>query len=185
MWGQNIWVVIIPSFLAITFLGQSINLHLINRFQLSPLATWIATAGATIFVQGQIDQTDWGKVMVLISFTTTITVNTLVTVLIVFRILKAFLEYKPRSVERTLGTIEDTKLRHAIFVIIESGMMLFAIQLLRFVLFEQPEESETATIAYILVIGINEMFNVIIIFVHFYFFHSNDNINLARASHQH
>ena len=185
MWGQNIWVVIIPSFLAITFLGQSINLHLINRFQLSPLATWIATAGATIFVQGQIDQTDWGKVMVLISFTTTITVNTLVTVLIVFRILKAFLEYKPRSVERTLGTIEDTKLRHAIFVIIESGMMLFAIQLLRFVLFEQPEESETATIAYILVIGINEMFNVIIIFVHFYFFPSTDNINLARASHQH
>ena len=105
--------------------------------------------------------------MVLINFATTITVNTLVTVLIAFRILKAFLEYKPRSVERTLGTIESTKFRHAIFVIIESGMVLFAIQLLRFVLFEQPEESETATIAYTLVVGINEMFNVIIRFVHF------------------
>ena len=110
--------------------------------------------------------------MILISFATTITVNTLVTSLIVFRILKAFLEYKASSVERTLGTIEGTKLRHAIFVIIESGMALFVIQLIRFVLFEQPEDSETATIAYILVIGINEMLNVIIkdLFISTYFF---------------
>ena len=33
MWGQNIRVVIIPSFLAIAYLGQSIYLHLISRFQ--------------------------------------------------------------------------------------------------------------------------------------------------------
>ena len=32
VWGKNIYVVIIPSFLAITFIGQSIYLHLINRF---------------------------------------------------------------------------------------------------------------------------------------------------------
>ena len=106
----------------------------------------------------------------------------MVTGLIMFRILKAFMEYKPRSVvgERTLGTFEDTKFRHAIFVIIESGMVLFAIQMLRFVLFELPEES--ATIAFILVIGINQMFNVIIRFVHFYFFHSTDNIYLGHRT---
>ena len=33
VWGQNIRVVIIPSFLAVAYLGQSIYLHLISRFQ--------------------------------------------------------------------------------------------------------------------------------------------------------
>ena len=33
VWGKNIWVVIAPSFLAITYIGQSIYLHLISRFQ--------------------------------------------------------------------------------------------------------------------------------------------------------
>ena len=190
MWSHNIWVVIVPSFLAITYLGQSINLHLISLeadFNLSPLGTWLATAGSSIFVQGQIDQANWGEVMIIISFATTITVNAMVTGLIVFKILRAFLEYKPPTVEQTLGSVssvEDTKLRHVIFVIIESGMALFAIQLLRFVLFEQPEDSELATIIYILIIGINQMLNVIIRFFHFYFFHSIDNIYLARASQQ-
>ena len=32
VWGQNIHVVIIPSFLAVTYLGRSIYLHLISRF---------------------------------------------------------------------------------------------------------------------------------------------------------
>ena len=33
VWGRNIRIVIIPSFLAITVVGQSIYLHLISRFQ--------------------------------------------------------------------------------------------------------------------------------------------------------
>ena len=33
VWGKNIRVVIIPSFLAITYIGQSIYLRLISRFQ--------------------------------------------------------------------------------------------------------------------------------------------------------
>ena len=33
VWGQNIRVVIIPSLLAIAYLGQSIYLYLISRFQ--------------------------------------------------------------------------------------------------------------------------------------------------------
>ena len=33
VWGKNIGVVIVPSLLAITFIGQSIYLHLISRFQ--------------------------------------------------------------------------------------------------------------------------------------------------------
>ena len=33
VWGRNIRIVFIPSFLAITVVGQSIYLHLISRFQ--------------------------------------------------------------------------------------------------------------------------------------------------------
>jgi hypothetical protein len=33
VWGQNIHVVIVPSIVAITYLGQSIDSHLICRFQ--------------------------------------------------------------------------------------------------------------------------------------------------------
>jgi hypothetical protein len=99
-------------------------------------------------------------------------VNTLVTGLIVFRIFKVFWEVKAAttSVERTLGTTGGTKLRHVIFIIIESGMALFAVQLLRFVLYNlsvpMPQsDSEEYTIfsaTYEIFIVTNEVFNVII-----------------------
>ena len=103
-------------------------------------------------------------------------VNTLVTGLIVFKILKVFLEVKPTSVERTLGSTGGTKLRHIIFIIIESGMALFAIQLVRFVLSTLlPGEAEAGPatafrLTFEIVVGIHEMFNVIIKSIYFYFF---------------
>ena len=62
-----------------------------------------------------------------------ITVNALVTGLIVFKILKVFLEVKANmtSIEQTLGSTGGTKLQHVLFIIIEPGMALFAIQLIR------------------------------------------------------
>ena len=72
---------------------------------------------------------------------TSMAVNTLVTGLIVFRILKVFLEVKrikPTSVERSLGSTRGTKLRHAMFVVIESNMALFAMQLVCVVLASIP-----------------------------------------------
>ena len=114
-------------------------------------------------------------------------VNTIVTGLIVFRILKVYLEVKPTMVERTLGSTGDTKFQHVIFVIIESGMALFIIQLVRVVLVALPVQLTVPAIEGLnLVIGINQMLNVIIRFQadHFYFFCFTDNIYLARASHQ-
>jgi TRAP-type mannitol/chloroaromatic compound transport system permease small subunit len=73
-------------------------------------------------------------------------VNALMTGLIVFKILKVFLEFKPTSVERTLGSLSSTggsKLRHIIFIIIESGMALFAIQLVRVVLTSLVAQTES------------------------------------------
>ena len=120
--------------------------------------------------------------MGLTAFAASMAVNALVTGLIVFKILKVFLEVKTAytSVERTLGstgdTISCTRLRQIIFIIIESGMALFAIQLVRLVLNNLPVSfAGPAAVSGVLVVGINEMFNVIIRSVHFYFFCFTDN----------
>ena len=190
MWGQNIRVAIIPSFFAVAYLGQSIYLHSISRSQLSPLATWLAQNGALQFVEGELWDYYWGTTVALTSFALSMAVNTLVTGLIVFKILKVFLEVNAISVERTLGSAWDTKLRQIIFIIIESGVALFAIQLVRVLLFImlihwQDVLSANLQISSYFVIGIHQMFNVIIKSVHFYFFCLTDNIYLTRASHQH
>jgi len=118
-------------------------------------------------------------------------VNALVTGLIVFKILKVFLQVKAVSVKGSTGP-GGTTLRHVIFVIIESGMALFAIQLARVVLDTLPSndlphsDSAALTAFYIalyLVDVINDTFIVIIKTVYFYFF-LTDNIYLARPSYQ-
>ena len=128
--------------------------------------------------------------MILTGLVTSMAVNALVTGLIVFKILKVFLEFKPTSVERTLGSLSSTggsKLQHIIFIIIESGMALFAIQLVRVVLttLVAAKTVSTAWIGMDFVIGIHEMLNVIIRSVHFYLFRFTDDIYLGRASRQH
>ena len=107
--------------------------------------------------------------LIITSFTVSMAVNAMVTGLIVFKILKVFLEVKPTSVERTLGSTRGSKLRHIIFIIIESGMTLFAVQLIRVVL-SCLQLRPSTVYAFNFIIGINQMFNVIIRPVHFYFF---------------
>ena len=100
-------------------------------------------------------------------------VNTLVTGMIVFRILKVTAGVKPTSVELTLGSTKGNKFRHIMFIVIESGMALFAIQLVRIVLgfIPMPVAQNPLFLAgNDIVIGINEMLNVNIIkSIHFYF----------------
>jgi len=117
VWGKDIRVVIIPSFLAITY-----------------IVTWIASIGPE---QDFYNAAPWMNTLVLTGLATSMAVNALMTGLIVLKILKVFLEFKSTSVEQTLGSLSSTggsKLRHIIFIIIESGMALFAIQLVRVVL---------------------------------------------------
>ena len=118
--------------------------------------------------------------LMITSFTLSMAVNALITALIVFKILKVFLE-----ASRTLGATGGTKLRHIIFIIIESGMALFAVQLVRVVLSCLPLNMST-TLAFSLTIGINQMLNVIIISVHFFVvnFTNNNTYLSTRASHQ-
>ena len=58
----------------------------------------------------------------------------MVTGMIVFRILKVIVGVKPTSIERTLGSTGGNKFRHIMFIIIESAMALFPIQVVRVVL---------------------------------------------------
>ena len=116
--------------------------------------------------------------------------NALVTGLIVFKILKVYLEVKAISVERTsLGLLSfnsNARLRHIIFIIIESGMALFAIQIVGVVISSllaaaghKPFSNSTLKIgsnALKFVTPIHEMFNVIIGSVHFYLFFFTEDI---------
>jgi hypothetical protein len=88
-------------------------------------------------------------------------VNALVTGLIVFRILKVFREVKMISDwGSALNEGPGSKLKSIIFVLIESGMALFSIQLARFVVVILQTSTPTYD-AYPL-IAIHEMLNVII-----------------------
>jgi hypothetical protein len=130
----------------------------------------------------------------LTGLATSMAVNALMTGLIVFEILKVFLEFKPALVEGTLGSSSSTggsrlQVRHVIFIIIESGMTLFAIQLVRIVL--TGLEAQAGYTGYTglwvglqFVILIHQMLNVIIRSIHFCLFCFTDDIYLARASRQ-
>ena len=136
------------------------------------------SAGAIGVEQDSVVTAPWGDAFTLTGLATSMAVNALTTGMIVFRILQVF--FKPTFVERTLGSLgstEGSKIRHIIFIIIESGMtlQLFAIQLIRVVLSSMV--AQAVNTAYTgplpvagmeLVIGIHQIFNVIIISVHFY-----------------
>ena len=140
------------------------------------------------------DANYWPNTLFITGLTVSMAVNALVTGMIVFRILKVTGVSRPTStsVERSLGSTGGTKFRHIMFIIIESGMSLFAIQLVRVVLaiISAPVEHWQEPLfraVYDIVVVINQMLNVIIIIrsLHLSFFSfADDNIYFARESHQ-
>lgn len=99
--------------------------------------------------------------MLLSSHTISMTVNALVTGLIVIRILKVFRQVKVATEpDLSLNDAPGSTLGSIIFVVIESGMVLFSIQLVRLVVY--AIQTPTAYEAYLLVVPIHEMLNVII-----------------------
>jgi hypothetical protein len=118
-------------------------------------------------MQGQIDVSAWSNILALASLAVSMTVNALVTGSIVFRIFKVFREVKDvtTSNEKSLGITGGRKLRSIIFIIIESGMALFAIQLVRLVISATVMRSDTEdapdNYAFQLIVGIHEMLNVV------------------------
>ena len=114
-----------------------------------------------------------GWTLTLTSLATTMAVNTLVTGLIVFKILKAFLEVK-----RTLGSFSSAAGRpnyqHIAFIIIESGMALFAAHLARILITILPVAGVNPSmgdirLTFALIVSFHQMLNVIISSVHFHY----------------
>ena len=115
-------------------------------------------------------ETAWGFILTITALAASMAVNALMTGLIVFKILKVFLEVKAAgtSVERTLGSTRGTKFQHIIFVIIESGMALFAVQLVNILVQSTIQDGTDADVSNLIITGIFQMFIVIIRSVHFY-----------------
>ena len=98
-----------------------------------------------------------GGILATTSLAISLTVNTVVTGLIVLRIVKVYWEVQPTPEDRDLGVGgENGRLRSIIFIIIESGMAMFSIQLVWVVLYILSLD------AVYLLICINQMFFVII-----------------------
>src|ERR1700735_4878893 len=129
IWGYRIRVVIVPSFLAFAFLGPLIYLHLPTDFKsLWFLAIWIAAATAPVLiVQDQLSTTDSDGTLQVAGLALSMTVNALVTGLIVFRIFQVFQEVKTLTADgqSLLGATGGSTLQRVIFILIESGMALF------------------------------------------------------------
>ena len=133
--------------------------------------------------QGQIYATDWAETLVLTSLTASMTVNALVTGLIVLRIFKVLRVAKgiTTSCEISLGVTRGGKFRSIIFVIIESGIALFAVQLARLVIVARGPGSTVAdNDAYTIIPTTHEMLNVIISSVIAPLYLTN-NVDLARV----
>ena len=92
------------------------------------LATWLASEGAIVIENDENLLDSWRDTLALTGLVASMVVNALVTGLIVFKILKVFLEVKPTSVEQTLSSFDSTgspKLRQIIFIIIEYGNITY------------------------------------------------------------
>ena len=111
----------------------------------------------------------WSNALILTSLVASMTVNALVTGSIVFRIFKVFCEVKDTTTsdEKSLGVTRGRKLHSIIFIIIESGMALFDVQLalvvLLIILIAIPsmERSPAWEAGYGLIVPIYQLLNVI------------------------
>jgi len=141
VWNRDIRVVIIPSILAFVFLGL-----------------WLASSASSVYdtSTGIIVTPSWGNTVTKASLAMSLTVNALVTALIVLKIFRVYSEIKPLYIQ-TFGPSSGSKLRPVLFVIIESGMILFAIQLARLVV--TIIWTDAAIYANQLILGIHEMLN--------------------------
>ena len=97
-----------------------------------------------------------------------ITVNAVMTSLIVFKILKVFWRVKTTSNDQISGVTGGGTVWRILFVIIESGTVLLSIQIFRIV--ATLVNTDAATNAYSTTVFMHDAFNVIIRSVHCCFY---------------
>ncbi|KAF8815337.1 hypothetical protein BYT27DRAFT_7194644 [Phlegmacium glaucopus] len=161
VWGCNIRGVILPSILAVAYLVPTgfLSIH-----------------------SGQTVQPDWSYRMIMAAIAISMTVNALATFLIVFKIFRVYCEIRSTSDGQSLGATGGSygsQIRAVIFIIIESGMILFSIQLV-WLLASIFILTDTGSGILVLIIYIHQMLNMITtsISATSYF---TDNIGLSRV----
>ena len=123
-----------------------------------PIAIWIIGISPQSYAQGGVLVSAGGNDLTLAGLAITMTVNALATGLIVFRIFMVFRQ-RVTSDDQVFGVTRGTKLRSIIFVLIESGLLLFSIQLARIVV--TILSTDGANDAYEIVAPIHVQLNVI------------------------
>ncbi|KAF8815192.1 hypothetical protein BYT27DRAFT_7334053 [Phlegmacium glaucopus] len=141
VWGCNIRVVILPSILAVAY-----------------LVIWLVSTSFLSIVSGQVVQPVWSYRLALAALAISMTVNALVTFLIVFKIFRVYHEIMSTSNDQSLGATAGRNFRAVIFIIIESGMILFSIQLAR-LLASIFEVTDTGIRILPIIIFIHQMLN--------------------------
>ncbi|KAF8815214.1 hypothetical protein BYT27DRAFT_7334064 [Phlegmacium glaucopus] len=141
VWGCNIRVVILPSILAVAY-----------------LVIWLVSNSFQFILSGQVVQLVWSYRVNLAALAISMTVNALVTFLIVFKIFRVYREIGSTSDDQSLGATGGRKFRAVMFIIIESGMILFSIQLAR-VLGTIFIETDAGFIILQIIIAIHQMLN--------------------------
>ena len=123
---------------------------------------WIA-AICPISIEQGFYTVAWSNILTLASLTASMIVNALVTGLIVFKILMVICEVKSiTSNEKSLVVTGGRRFRSIIFIIIESGMALFAIQLARLIIAATGQSTDAERDIFTLTASIHEMLNVVI-----------------------
>jgi hypothetical protein len=135
-----------------------------------------------ISVHGRFVVSGLNNMLTIASLVLSMTVNALVMSLIVYRIFKVFREVKgiTTSDEKTLGVAGGRKLWYIMFIIIESGMALFSIQLARIIVSPSLQTLTADFHAFDLIVGIHEMLNVNYNLIHWFTFFT-DNTELTRV----
>ena len=120
----------------------------------------MAGTAPLFIVQGQlyVQVLEWSNTLVIAGLALSMTVNALVTGLIVFRIFKVWREVKTSTADDQVtggSTIE-----RVMFIIIEFGMALFSIQLTQLV--AAIMTTDAASAAYVLIYGIHVIIRSVI-----------------------
>ena len=128
------------------------------------LVIWITGAAApSVIIQDLVINRNWGTILTATGLALSMTVNALVTGLIVFKIFKMFQAVKTSVADGQISGVtasDGSTFRRVIFILIESGIALFSIQLARLVVI--MVNTNAALNAQMLIIAIHEMLNVII-----------------------
>ena len=129
---------ITPLILSLAFLGQLIIAGSSNYFPfkvsnlLLLIALWLATSGIAYRDLGQLSNAFWKDAVIRASLAISLTLYTLVTGLIVFKIFRVYQNTMPLY-DQNRAFSGRSKLLPVIFVLIESDMAMFVIELIRLV----------------------------------------------------